>query len=160
MHVVQDENALSIKLKRNIILMAKIFGNILVPYDDSPHSKRALSKALGMAEITGADLTLAHVISYDSTGDKMIQPHEDSILRQELEFLNPIEREAIARNIALQEKILFGNPVEELLNFINEKNFDMVIMGKRGITETTGTSLGSVSNALVQNSKIPVLVTT
>lgn len=143
-----------------IILMAEIFRNILVPYDDSPHSKRALNKALGMAEITGADLTLAHVISPDATSDKIIQPHEDSILRQELEFLHPIEQEANTRNIALEEKIMFGNTVDELLNFINEKNFDMVIMGKRGMTKTDNTSLGSVSNALVQNSKIPVLVTT
>ena len=38
------------------------------------------------------------------------------------------------------------------------QNFDIVMMGKRGTTKTTSPSLGSVSNALVQNSKIPVLV--
>jgi nucleotide-binding universal stress UspA family protein len=42
---------------------------------------------------------------------------------------------------------------------MDEKNFDVVIMGRRGITKTKNTSLGSVSNALVQNAKIPVLVT-
>jgi nucleotide-binding universal stress UspA family protein len=140
--------------------MEKIFGNILVPYDDSSHSKRALNKALGMAELTGADLTLVHVISYDETAAKIIQPHEDSILRNELEFLNPIEQEALKRNIILQEKILYGNTTKELLHFMNEKNFDVVIMGRRGITDTASTLLGSVSNALVQNAKIPVLVTT
>jgi nucleotide-binding universal stress UspA family protein len=140
--------------------MEKILGNILVPYDDSPHSKRALNKALGMAELTGADLTLVHVISYDETATKIIQPHEDSILRHELEFLNSIEHEVLKRKIILQEKILYGNTTKELLNFMNKKNFDFVIMGRRGITDTTSTSLGSVSNELVQNAKIPVLVTT
>jgi len=139
--------------------MGKIFGNILVPYDDSPHSKSALNKALGMAELTGADLTLVHVISYDETVAKIIQPHEDSILRHELEFLNPIEQEATKRSIVLQEKILYGNTVEELLDFMNHENFDVVIMGRRGVTKTASTSLGSVSNAIAQNAKIPVLVT-
>jgi nucleotide-binding universal stress UspA family protein len=139
--------------------MAKIFGNILVPYDNSLHSKKALNQALGMAELTGANLTLAHVIPYDDNADKIIQPHEDSMLRHKLEFLNPIEQEALKRNIALTEKILYGNTSKELLDFMDEKNFDVVIMGRRGITKTKNTSLGSVSNALVQNAKIPVLVT-
>jgi nucleotide-binding universal stress UspA family protein len=143
----------------DIVIMAKIFGNILVPYDNSPHSKKALNQALGMAELTGANLTLAHVISHDDTVDEIIQSHEDSMLRHELEFLNPIEQEALKRNIALTEKILYGNTSKELLDFMNEKNFDVVIMGRRGITKTKNTSLGSVSNALVQNAKIPVLVT-
>jgi len=140
--------------------MAKIFGNILVPYDDSDHSKRALDKALNMAEITGAELTLAHVISYDETVAKIIRPHEDSILRHELEFLAPIEQEASNRKIVLNEKILYGNTTKELLNFIDSGNFDVVIMGRRGITDNQSISLGSVSNTLVQNAKIPVLVTT
>jgi len=45
------------------------------------------------------------------------------------------------------------------MKIMDEENFDVVIMGRRGITKTEKTSLGSVSNALVQNSKIPVLVT-
>lgn len=140
--------------------MAKIFGNILVPYDNSLHSKRALEKAFGMAELTGADLTLVHVISYDETVAKIIKPHEDSILRHELEFLIPIEHQALERNIGLKEQILYGNTTKELLNFMDNNNFDVVIMGRRGLTEGVNTSLGSVSNALVQNAKIPVLVTT
>jgi nucleotide-binding universal stress UspA family protein len=43
---------------------------------------------------------------------------------------------------------------------MKNKKFDMVIVGRRGVTKITGPSLGSVSNALVQNSKIPVLVVT
>jgi len=43
---------------------------------------------------------------------------------------------------------------------MNTGKFDVVIMGRRGLTKTTSASLGSVSNALVQNATIPVLVTT
>ena len=138
--------------------MAKIFGNILVPYDHSPHSKKALDKALGMAQLTGADVTLAHVISDDKTPEKMVQSNEDSIFSHEIEFLNPIEHEAMERNIVLKEEILYGNTVDEIQNLMKKQNFDIVIMGRRGNSKTQHSTLGSVSNALVQNSKIPILV--
>jgi nucleotide-binding universal stress UspA family protein len=44
------------------------------------------------------------------------------------------------------------------MNLMKKKRFDLVIMGRRGTTKLTGPSLGSVSNALVQHSKIPVMI--
>jgi nucleotide-binding universal stress UspA family protein len=41
---------------------------------------------------------------------------------------------------------------------MKKKKFDLVVMGRRGTTKITGPSLGSVSNALIQSSKVPVLV--
>ena len=46
---------------------------------------------------------------------------------------------------------MYGNPVEEIINFMKNKKFDIIIMGRRGTSKITGTSLGSVSNALVKN---------
>ena len=44
--------------------MAKSFNNILVPYDDSPNSKRALAKSFELAELTNGKITVINVISY------------------------------------------------------------------------------------------------
>jgi nucleotide-binding universal stress UspA family protein len=44
------------------------------------------------------------------------------------------------------------------LKLLKIKKFDMIVMGRRGTTKMTGPSLGSVSNAMVQNSKVPVLI--
>jgi nucleotide-binding universal stress UspA family protein len=38
-------------------MMAKVFGNILVPFDDSQNAKRALAKAFSLAELTDATIT-------------------------------------------------------------------------------------------------------
>jgi len=43
---------------------------------------------------------------------------------------------------------------------MKNKKFGIVIMGRRGVTKITGPSLGSVSNAIVQSSKVPVLIVT
>ena len=141
-------------------MMAKVFGNILVPFDGSQNSKRALAKAFSLAELTDATITLVQVISYHKAMAKIVEPYKESIINHAKKIFNEIERDASRRDIILKEKILYGNPSEEILNFMKNKKFDIVIMGRRGVTKITGPSLGSVSNALVQNSKIPVLVVT
>jgi nucleotide-binding universal stress UspA family protein len=140
--------------------MAKAFVNILVPYDDSSNSKRALAKAFALAELTKAPITLVHVIEYHKAMAKIVEPYKESIINHVKKFFAQIERDASKRDIFLKEQILYGSPGEEILNFMKNKKFDMVIVGRRGVTKITGPSLGSVSNALVQNSKIPVLVVT
>ena len=138
--------------------MNKAFRNCLVPYDNSPNSKRALKKAFALAELAGGTITLVHVISYHKAVGKIVEPYKETIIGHVKKFFNQIERDASKSGISLKTQILYGSPSEEILKFMKNKNFDMVIMGRRGVTKITGPALGSVSNALVQNSKIPVLI--
>jgi nucleotide-binding universal stress UspA family protein len=135
-----------------------IFKNILVPYDDSTNSKRALSKAFSLAELGDSTLTIIHVISYHKAMAKIVEPYKESMVNHVERFFNQIGREASRRDVKIKKQILYGSPSEEILNFMKNKKFDLVLMGKRGVTKITGPSLGSVSNAIVQNSKVPVLV--
>ena len=140
--------------------MVKEFGNILVPYDDSSNSKRALNKAFALAELSNATITLVHTVSYHKALAKIVEPYNETIINHVKKFFGQIERDALKRDIVLKKQILYGNPAEEILNYMKNKKFDIVIMGRRGVTKITGPSLGSVSNALVQNSKIPILIVT
>ena len=138
--------------------MAKSYTKILVPYDDSPNSKKALSRAFELAELSNGEITLIHVISYQKTIAKIVEPYKETLFEHVKKFFNQIEREASRRDVTLKEEIMYGNPAEEIINFMKNKKFDIIIMGRRGTSKITGTSLGSVSNALVQNSKIPILI--
>jgi len=137
-----------------------VFNNILVPYDDSENAKKALSKAFALAELSNSSVTIVHVISYHKAIAKIVEPYKESIISHVKKFLNEIERDASRRDIIVKEHILYGNASDEILRFMKNKKFDIVIMGRRGVSKLTGPSLGSVSNALVQNSKIPVLIVT
>lgn len=140
--------------------MVKSFENILVPYDNSPNSKIALNKAFELADLSNGRITLIHVISYQKAIAKIVEPYRESLIDHVKKFFNQIERDASRRDISLKKEILYGNPAEEILNFMKNKKFDILIMGRRGTTKITGPSLGSVSNMIVQNSKIPVLIVT
>jgi nucleotide-binding universal stress UspA family protein len=138
--------------------MAKTFAKILVAFDNSPNSKRALSNAITLASLSNGTLTLVHVISYHKAMAKIIQPYKGKMISHVKKFLKNAKHSAFKEGILVNQHILYGNPSEEILNLMKKKKFDLVVMGRRGTTKITGPSLGSVSNALIQSSKVPVLV--
>jgi len=138
--------------------MAKTFAKILVAFDNSPNSKRALSNAITLARLSNGTLILVHVISYHKAMAKIIQPYKGKMISHVKKFLKNAKHSALKEGILVNQHILYGNPSEEILNLMKKKKFDLVVMGRRGTTKITGPSLGSVSNALIQSSKVPVLV--
>ena len=138
--------------------MSNEFKKILVPFDNSPNSKRALNKAVSLANLTNATITLAFVISYHGAAAKIIGPYKETLIEHVKKFMNDAQKYTARLDVKTGEEILYGSPSKEILNLMKKKKFDLVVMGRRGTTKITGPSLGSVSNALVQNSKVPVLV--
>ena len=138
--------------------MAKTFTKILVTFDNSPNSKRALSNAITLASLSNGTLTLVHVISYHKAMAKIVQPYKGKMISHVKKFLKDAKHSAFKEGILVNQHILYGNPSEEILNLMKKKKFDLVVMGRRGTTKITGPSLGSVSNALIQSSRVPVLV--
>jgi nucleotide-binding universal stress UspA family protein len=138
--------------------MANLFERILVPYDDSKNSLRALNKAIVLANVIGAKLTIVHVINYQKSIAKIVEPYPESLVEYVTKFLSKAVHYAARMEVEAFDKILYGSPSEEILNFMKKNKFDLVVVGKRGTSKFTGEYLGSVSNALVQNSKVPVLV--
>ncbi len=136
--------------------MAKKF-KILFPYDNSANSLRALSKVAFFANKTQGNVTLVHVISYNRALAKIVGPYKGKLITHVDEFMEKAKKQLSVREVDSKIKILYGNPAQEVLNLLDE-NFDLVVVGKRGTSKLTGPSLGSVSNAIVQSSKVPVMV--
>ncbi len=138
--------------------MVNKFKNILVPYDDSINSKRALNKAVTIANITDAKLTLVHVISYHKAMAKIVGSYKGKLIDYVNKFMTSAKKYAQRENVDVQIKVLYGGISDEISKFMRKNKFDMVIVGRRGTSYITGPSLGSVSNYLVSSSKVPVLV--
>ncbi|KEQ55760.1 Universal stress protein [Marine Group I thaumarchaeote SCGC AAA799-E16] len=122
---------------------------ILVPFDNSPSSLRALSKAIALANISNGSITLIHVISYHKAVAKIVGPYKGRLITHVTKFLRDAQKYASHLDTDTDVKILHGSPAEEILKFIKSKKFDVIIMGKTGTSKLTGPNLGSVSNALV-----------
>jgi len=51
-----------------------------------------------------------------------------------------------------------GKKSSEIINFAAKNKFDIIVIGARGSGSVKEAFLGSVSHAVVQKSKIPVLI--
>jgi nucleotide-binding universal stress UspA family protein len=51
-----------------------------------------------------------------------------------------------------------GNPVDEILQEIEEKRYDMVVMGAHGHSALANALMGSTSRRVIRRCKKPVLV--
>lgn len=146
---------------------------LLVCVDGSEQSGKALDKALDIAGGCSVDeVALINVYEekYDlaeKTTDRLPFTHEDvrafeKIGEQEKEDRKALLNEAAApfkqKNIKTEILAECGHPAETISRVADEGNYDMIIMGRRGMGDLQKLFLGSVSNAVLQEADCSVLV--
>ena len=92
-------------------------------------------------------------MGYDLDSEKYIQ---------ELKAQRQSEFEAVTRNASLPKASIelvmaVGNPLDELLKIIIDKNVDLVVMGVKGRTDLEHIFIGSVAEKLFRRSPVAVL---
>ena len=132
---------------------------ILVPIDGSEWSTRALLKARELAEAFQAELTILTVI--------------DSIRYLDMDYKFDVVRDGIdlSKQLLEQSKSMFdgyagkvetahttGDVAEEIIRFAEKGNFDLIVMGSRGLGIFSRTILGSVSHKVLQHAKMTVMI--
>lgn len=60
--------------------------------------------------------------------------------------------------INLNTKILWGNPAQQICVESKEGQYDLIVMGRRGLDENTDYIMGSISNRVVRHASCPVLI--
>jgi nucleotide-binding universal stress UspA family protein len=78
--------------------------------------------------------------------------------REAKKFLADARKRAAQKGILFKSKIIWGSPVCEIQEMTKAKKFDLIVIGARGMGSIKELFLGSVSNAIVHKSKIPVMV--
>ncbi|MCR8634581.1 MULTISPECIES: universal stress protein [Paenibacillus] len=139
-----------------------MFSNIVLAYDGSNSSKKALEKAIEIAKINDAKLEVVHSLHNRAAilGEAIFTPSDDyekDYLEHTQVIIDKLNDELSPIPNA-KATLLIGNPVTTILNYAYDISADLVIVGNRGLSDVKEFFLGSVSHNLVQHSKIPVLV--
>lgn len=137
-----------------------MFERILVPIDDSENSNRALKNAVGIAKLTNGSVTLIHVYplgrSIVTSDRQLFYELQKEDCRKKLDNGKLIAK---AEGLDVETLMRGGDPVEEIVNVAKEGNFDLIVIGARGVSKLTAIILGSVSQGVVNNAPCSVLVT-
>ena len=133
--------------------------NILVPVDGSEGSDRAVAEAIALAEACDAKLNFLYVANINQLAinaclsDAILEAVNKAgnvILDRSMEMVpSGIDKEAFSET---------GSPAVVILDFADNHDTVLIIMGSRGLGVVKGVLLGSVSQYIVEQSKCPVLV--
>ncbi|MFC8385497.1 MULTISPECIES: universal stress protein [unclassified Nocardia] len=142
------------------------YRTIVVGTDGSDSSYVAVEKAAALAGDAEATLVLA--CAYFPTDDRDVAAAAD-VLKDEAyqvrgsaptnEILHVAREKALAagaKNIV--DRAIVGEPVDSLLDLVNEVDADLLVVGNRGLNTLTGRLLGSVPSDVARKSRSDVLI--
>jgi nucleotide-binding universal stress UspA family protein len=142
------------------------FRKILVGFDGSDHSIRALQVACEMAKrflselvVVTVYLSSAHTIAGPDIPIPRIESFESQL---EKEAKEKVERAvSIAKNEGVEAKgVTLGasSAVQAIAEYALENQADLIVLGTRGLTGFRRLTMGSVSSGVVSHAHCPVLV--
>ncbi len=127
---------------------------ILVAFDGSEQAKRALDLALEIADKFSANTVLLGVVDYmpiidDEYVNKLKKRYEE-IISEAVKNAKP--------NLKVTEKLIEGRPADKILETAKDGEFDMIVMGSRGIGGINQFIRGSVSEKVADEAPCPVVI--
>ena len=132
---------------------------ILVALDGSKNSTRALSNAIQLAKQTDASIVGISVIQLFPTEMGLMRTIVGKALTKHYKHFMAIAKGMCTKkNVEFLDVIEYGNEGGTIVSFAQKNNFDLIVIGSRGMGKLKEIFLGSTSNYVVHSSKIPVLI--
>ena len=146
-----------------------MYKNIMLPYDGSPRSDKALDEAIALAKSVGSTITMLYVLTPHHLllgggrpvpGLKQLeQQFQDELKKKANEMLESARKRAADASVACKTVIEEGpNPHELITAQADRLKCDLIIMASHGRRGLEGILIGSETLKVLAHTRIPVLV--
>lgn len=142
-----------------------MYHKILVPFDGSEHSERALHEVIKICRGLEKEyqVTLMHIVPLSLKDVHLLLDETDinvdgMINRQGEQLLAKAAAELKEAGIKHDIDVKVGDPAQEICIQSKFENYDLIVMGSRGMGYFKELMLGSVSHKVLQNAHCPVLI--
>jgi len=136
------------------------YASLLVPYDGSEFSRKALKRAVELARADNSKLTILYVIPrYEEMMDFFKTDAIKKSLHLEAEKIIA-EAKAIvdAARLPVLTVIREGHAADEIISTADDKENDLIVMGTYGWKGVSKAIMGSTTNRVVAHGTRPILV--
>jgi universal stress protein A len=134
-------------------------GPVLAPVDFSPESKAAAHAADGLARALGLPLALLHVIGSPEhqTSSRQRQTLDDRSAVEDPAALMRELVESMPAGASIDDRIVCGEPAEQIARFAREKRAAMIVMSLGTSAMRARTAPGSIAYRVLCLAPVPVL---
>lgn len=145
---------------------SNIFRKIMVATDGSEQARKAVDTAIEMSRLGVKKLYAVHVIPQADYRSSMplssdlewVKTMGDYLRMEGEEAISYAENAGNAANVKIEPVILEGNPANEIVDFAEENDIDLIVMGTHGKSGVNRFLVGSVAENVVRYSNKTVLV--
>jgi len=135
------------------------FERILVPTDFGPSAECALRAALVLGERFESVITLAHVFDLPSAPfvyerQAAAETHVHAAER----ILGEAVSEARRQYRSVDSLLKAGVASEQIIAWVKDRSFDLVVMGTHGYRGLDRVLIGSVALKVIRSSTVPVMI--
>ncbi|MDQ0160002.1 universal stress protein [Alkalibacillus salilacus] len=168
--------------------MSHEYQKILVAYDGSSDSMKAIRQAESLAKAHHASLIVVYVhdqntktkatmnsepvfshgasmmhnttnyVPYVQFGDFNPTANKESIGSEAQKLLGEVATKISDDIKEVHYETLVGDPAKTLVQYAEDQDMDLIVLGNRGISGLRQLVMGSVSNKVANESNIPVLI--
>ena len=131
------------------------YTHILMAVDFTKSGEQILAKALDIAELNNAKLSMLHVVEYTPPVDYANDPmairdiDDNKMLEQAKKSLQKFSKQHSLKNVDLS--VEFGRPKHVISQFVKDHQCDLVIIGshgRHGISLLLGSTASAVLHAM------------
>ncbi|XOV94906.1 MAG: universal stress protein [Bacteroidota bacterium] len=167
--IATDTRKLPIKLAQkapcSVLIIPEESGasilNILVPIDFSDYCANALEVAVNYA--IANDISTIHClhvfqlpIGYSKTG-KSEEEFTEIMMKNARKSYDRFIKKVDLKGVKVKPEFMLHNrPAQVIQNQVEEKHIDMIILGTRGRSTGAGLLLGSVTENIILNTRVPI----
>jgi nucleotide-binding universal stress UspA family protein len=146
-----------------------MYDHILYPTDGSKGAKAALDNCRDLAETYGATVHVLYVAEnrethgfagdVEVTGTGGSESEDDEVRTRVREYGTALVAEIADQlgGVDTRTEVREGTPHEVILDYADEHDIDIIVMGTHGRTGLSRYLLGSVAERVVRMSDVPVL---
>ncbi len=137
-----------------------MYKRILLAVDGSDNSVRAAHEAIKIAaNVPDAMIEILYVILPPRTARQiLLEPTDEEMAEIKGEILRPIAEKIEAKGITVKKTLLKGEAADTIIEHEHENEYDLLVIGSRGLGAVRKFVQGSVSSRVAEKARCPVLL--
>lgn len=138
-----------------------MFKHILIPVDFSAQTVNTVTFAKALAALNGAQITLLHVIELiaDTRREGELSDFYARLEEQARTKFETLLAEICANKVAISTEIIYGERVNEILDYAAQHDVDLIVMASRKVDPANPAGgLGTISQRIGILAQCPVLL--